>query len=61
MNNIESEFGCKLLVRSHSGITLTPKGEQLYEHVAIAIEQLTKEKVKSFQINLRTWTIYQLV
>ncbi len=40
MNNIESEFGCKLLVRSHSGITLTPEGEQLYEHVAIAIEQL---------------------
>ena len=28
------------LVRSHSGITLTPEGEQLYEHVAIAIEQL---------------------
>lgn len=40
MNNMESEFGCKLLIRSHAGITLTPEGEQLYEHVAIAIEQL---------------------
>lgn len=40
MNNIESEFGCKLLVRSHSGISLTPEGEQLFEHVSIAIEQL---------------------
>lgn len=40
MNNIESEFGCKLLIRSHAGISLTPEGEQLFEHVAIAIEQL---------------------
>ena len=40
MNNMESEFGCKLLIRSHAGISLTPEGEQLFEHVAIAIEQL---------------------
>lgn len=40
MNNMENELGCKLLLRSHSGITLTPQGEQLYEHVASAMEQL---------------------
>lgn len=50
MNNIESEFGCKLLVRSHSGITLTPEGEQLYEHVALRLNNFTKEKAKFFQI-----------
>ena len=33
MNNLESEIGCKLFVRSNRGITLTPEGERLYEHV----------------------------
>lgn len=40
MNNMENEFGCKLFIRSHNGVTLTPEGKQLFEHVAIAIEQL---------------------
>ena len=40
MNNLEDELGCKLFVRSNRGITLTPEGERLYEHVAVAYEQL---------------------
>ena len=37
---LEHELGCRLLVRSNRGITLTPEGEQLYSHVKPAVEQL---------------------
>lgn len=40
MNNLENELGCKLFVRSNRGVRLTPEGERLYKHVAIAYEQL---------------------
>lgn len=40
MNNLEQELGCRLFLRSHKGVTLTPEGERLYEHVRIAQEQL---------------------
>ena len=30
MNALENELGCKILSRSHSGVTLTPVGENLY-------------------------------
>ncbi len=32
---------CKLFVRSNRGVTLTPEGEKLFQHVAIAYEQLS--------------------
>ena len=41
MNNLESELNCTLFLRSNKGITLTPEGKRLYEHVAIAYEQLS--------------------
>ena len=41
MNIMESELGCTLFIRSHRGIKLTPEGEQLYAHVAIAIHQIS--------------------
>ncbi|MFQ7239652.1 MAG: LysR family transcriptional regulator [Roseburia intestinalis] len=41
MNNLESELNCTLFLRSNMGITLTPEGKRLYEHVAIAYEQLS--------------------
>ena len=40
MNLLESELGCKLLVRTNRGVSLTPEGQRLFEHVAIANEQL---------------------
>ena len=40
MNNLESELGCRLFVRSNRGVQLTPEGEKLYAHVAVAHEQL---------------------
>ena len=40
MNILESELDCKLLNRSHKGITLTPEGNTLYSHVSIAMKQL---------------------
>lgn len=30
MNSLENELGCKLLARSHTGIRLTPAGEELF-------------------------------
>ena len=40
MNILEHELGCQLFIRSNRGITLTPEGEQLYAHVAVAFEQI---------------------
>ena len=40
MNNLEQSLGCKLFVRSHRGVSLTPEGERLYQRVAAAYEQL---------------------
>ncbi|MFV0362921.1 MAG: LysR family transcriptional regulator [Suipraeoptans sp.] len=39
INNLESQLSCKLFVRSNRGATLTPEGEKLYAHVAVAYEQ----------------------
>lgn len=40
MNNLESALSCRLLVRGHRGVTLTPEGEKLYLHVKAAHEHL---------------------
>ena len=40
MNNLESQLGCKLFVRSNRGVTLTPEGEKLYKHVSVAFQHL---------------------
>lgn len=41
MNNLENELNCKLFIRSRKGIKLTPQGHKLYEHIAIAFEQIS--------------------
>lgn len=40
MNLLEQELNCRLFVRTHRGISLTPEGQRLYEHVSAACEQL---------------------
>lgn len=40
MNNLEKQLGCTLFVRSNRGITLTPEGKKLYNHVSVAYKQL---------------------
>lgn len=40
INNLESELGCRLFLRSRTGVVLTPEGEQLFSHVQIAQEHL---------------------
>lgn len=37
---LEEELGCRLFVRSNRGVTLTPEGTQLYEHIKIAFEHI---------------------
>lgn len=37
---LESEMGCRLLIRSNRGISLTPEGQRLYSHVKVAVERL---------------------
>ncbi|XCP85006.1 LysR family transcriptional regulator [Roseburia hominis] len=40
MNNLERELACRLFIRSNRGVTLTPEGKKLFDHVQIAQEQL---------------------
>lgn len=42
INNLESQLGCKLFLRSNRGVTLTSEGEKLYHHAEIAFENLSK-------------------
>ncbi len=37
---LENALGCRLLIRSNRGITLTPEGERLYTHVRAAVERI---------------------
>ena len=40
IHNLESQLGCRLFIRSNRGAELTPEGERLYSHVAIAYDHL---------------------
>ena len=37
IRNLESVLGCTLFLRSNHGVSLTPEGARLYEHVAAAV------------------------
>lgn len=39
INNLENQLSCKLFIRTNRGVSLTPEGEKLYAHVAVAYEQ----------------------
>lgn len=40
VKNLEGALGCKLFVRSNQGARLTPEGERLYGHIALAFEHI---------------------
>ncbi len=40
LRSLERELGCRLMLRSNRGVTLTEEGERLYAHVAAAFEEL---------------------
>ena len=55
---LEHELGCNLLIRSNRGISLTPEGESLYNHVKIAVEQLqSAEEEIAKTINMENGSI----
>lgn len=51
MNNLEHDLNCRLFIRSNRGVTLTPEGQTLYEHVSIACKQfqIGEEKLQRNQ------------
>ena len=40
MNKLEAQMGCKLMIRTNRGITLTDEGQKLFRHVSIAYNEL---------------------
>ena len=40
IKTLEYELGCTLFIRSNKGVTLTPEGEKLYQHIAVAFQQI---------------------
>lgn len=58
INRLEELLSCKLFLRNHHGVTLTPEGELLYSHVSVAHEQLQlAESELADTTSLRTGTI----
>jgi len=57
---LEEALGCRLFLRTHHGVTLTPEGRLLYSHVSVAHEQLQlaeKELSDTTSLNIGTVTI----
>lgn len=42
IKNLEAELGCTLFIRSNRGVTLTPEGQKLYTHIALAFEHIER-------------------
>lgn len=40
IKHLENTLGCKLFLRSNHGARLTPEGEKLYAHIALAFEHI---------------------
>lgn len=40
IKTLEGELGCTLFIRSNRGVRLTPEGERLYSHIALAYEHI---------------------
>ncbi len=51
MNRLEEQLGCRLMIRSNKGIALTPEGERLFSHVAVAYSQLKEAEEELIGVN----------
>ncbi len=40
IKNLEISLGCVLFIRSRHGVTLTPEGQKLFDHIKIAFEHI---------------------
>lgn len=49
IHNLESALGCRLLIRTNRGVTLTPEGEKLYARAKVACEQLRQAEAELAQ------------
>lgn len=59
IQNLERELGCRLFVRTKSGVEFTNEGQRLFEYVNIAHNQLLKgEEEVSRSISAESGTIY---
>ncbi len=59
IKNLESELGCPLFLRSHSGMKLTPEGERLYSHIRIAFEHIEAGEAELTESrNMQSGTVY---
>lgn len=59
IQNLESELGCRLFVRTKSGVEFTHEGQTLYDYVRIAHSQILKgEDEISHSISAENGTIY---
>ena len=58
IKNLEQALDCILFARSNRGVTLTPEGEKLYAHVAVAMEQIQLgEQALENEANLQSGVI----
>lgn len=58
IKNLEQSLGCLLFVRSSRSVCLTPEGERLYQHIKIAMEQITTGEAEVMKLkNLQSGSL----
>lgn len=56
---LEQDLGCVLFTRTQKGVILTPEGEELYQHIRVAYEEiLAGEEMVKRECGLEEGTIY---
>lgn len=59
IKKLEAELGCPLFSRSRKGMKLTPEGEQLFEHIRIAMEHISAGEAEiTEQRSMQSGTVY---
>ncbi|MDE7107527.1 MAG: LysR family transcriptional regulator [Clostridiales bacterium] len=59
IQNLETELGCRLFVRTKNGVEFTHEGQTLFNYISIAHSQILKgEEEVSQSINAESGTIY---